>query len=773
MFKQTLLAKARRNRILIDYAPSYDKRYRKRNRVTALSLLKWLSLCGLLALSALYVLPLQAANMSHYSTLDDVGSGQLLFESSETLKDSDKEKRLYQTALLLNSAAQFDINGILATVTVTQSFLNTGDTLANGLYTFPLPENSAVNYLKIQVGNREIEGRILEKGQALKVFNRAKASGKKASLVEQHRPNLFTNKIANIGANEQITVTLKYVQHVDYSNGLFSLRFPMSITPRYTPRHTARYTPRGTPEDALENTSESENSNLNISALTQYKTLTKNNIHLNVNLNAGMPLEKINSPSHTITLDTVTLDNATLNKQLNGEPVKISVGNVQVPMDKDFVIQWRPTPSDTPQLSLFNQTLAGEEYTLAMLLPPTVSEASKSKSLTSTFARDITFIIDTSGSMQGESIKQAKQSLRFALNTLSPQDSFNIIAFSSSSHNLFNETHMATPKNIGNALRFIAKLSANGGTEMYQPLANALSMPQTKKQHSETIKQILFITDGAVSNELSLFKLIKNTHNLPRLFTVGIGSAPNGFFMRKAAQFGQGSYTFIGNVNEVEEKMSHLLNKISNPALTNIKVQFHPLHVGNVEQYPKKIPDLYVNEPLVIAFKTSQKPSSIQLFGDLVSQGWQQEIDLLTPKSLEDRENTKQASNGITSIWARAKIEDLLDGLVTGRATDLVKTDVIKTSLKHQVMSPYTSFIAVEKELFEEDTLEDNKEQNEKAELKLKRKANQLANNTLQAAVFPKTAMGWKAQFLLGLVLLCLSFAYLLRFTYKDSRTSK
>ncbi|MDO7083331.1 marine proteobacterial sortase target protein [Pseudocolwellia sp. AS88] len=754
MFKQTLLSKARRNREIIDYAPTYNRRNRNSKWYSPLSLLKWFLLVGLLAGCAFYVIPLNATTYNNYSTLDDVSSGQLLFESSETIKTNLKETRLYQSAILLNSAASFDINGIIASVTVTQSFLNTGDEIANGLYTFPLPENSAVNYLKIQVGNREIEGKILEKNEAKKLFNKAKASGKKASLVEQHRPNLFTNKIANIAPNEQITVTIKYVQHLDYTDGEFSLRFPMSITPRYQP-NSLPYSNNNSETENTDNFSSTAthllNEDLSISELSQFTQPNKNKISLRVNLNAGIQLASIDSPSHTLNLN---------NNELNGEPLKISVGNVQVPMDKDFVLQWRPKASIAPQLSLYNQTLDGEEYTLAMLLPPIHSTIDDNEQPSTTFARDITFIIDTSGSMQGDSIKQAKQSLHFALSTLTEKDSFNIIAFESLSTNLFQQTKMATSKNVAKALTFINQLSADGGTEMYQPLSNALNMQKTPLQNENAIKQILFITDGAVSNELALFKLITNTTDLPRLFTVGIGSAPNGFFMRKAAQFGQGSYTFIGNIDEVEDKMAMLLEKISRPSLTNINVQFHPLHLGNIEQYPNKIPDLYSNEPLIIAFKTTDKPSSIQLFGDLANKGWQQEVELNAAKTVDN-------NSGISSIWARAKIEDLLDGLVIGKPLEEVKSDVITTSLKHQVMSPYTSFIAVEKEILSAD--DKDKRKKELLAQKEKQASKKLASqNSLHAAVFPKTAVGWKLQFLLGLILLTLSLIWLSKLKKKN-----
>jgi len=751
MFKKTLLSKGRKNRIYIDYAPHHKKYYHRKKRSARSIFIKWLPLCIVAILAALYITPIQAETTTNYTTLAGVGSGQLLFESTEIIKKSTQEVPLYQPALLLNSAATLNINGILATVTVTQSFLNTSDTVIDGLYTFPLPENSAVNYLKVQIGNREIEGKIIEKAEAKKQFEQAKASGKKASLIEQHRPNLFTNNIANIGANEQITVTLTYVQHVDYSDGIFSLRFPMHITPRYTPANTS--------QNEYEINHSIKNNNAKVSKLTQHSTVNKNTIHLSVNLHAGMSLKKVESASHAIALN---------HNKLTGEPIKITVGNVQIPMDKNFVLMWQPTPSDAPTLSLYNQTLAGEEYTLAMLLPPTIKAENNTHKVTPAFARDITFIIDTSGSMQGESIKQAKQSLRFALNTLSPQDSFNIIAFASNTRSLFNTTQMFTSQRLTQALHFIDTLSANGGTAMYQPLSQALSMPQADEQHSEAIRQILFITDGAVSNEHELFTLIKHTKNLPRLFTVGIGSAPNGYFMRKAAQFGQGSYTFIGNIQHVKEKMSDLLNKISQPALTNIQVQFHPIHVGTIEQYPQKIPDLYRNEPLIISFKTSQKPTSIQLFGDLANQSWQQEINLSATPHIKPAHSTQQQekqAHNITSIWARAKIEDLLDGLITGRASHLVKNDVISTSLKHQIMSPYTSFIAIEKSV-EQDNIAN------KSEKEGTPKTAQLTQNSLHAAVFPKTALGWKAQLLLGIILLLISLVLLLCIKRKQTSLS-
>ncbi len=778
MFRKTLIRKPKRDIITIDYAHNYSSPQKNTPWSVIFTFMKWLLVAGMFTLSVLYVNKVQATNINEYSTLDNIASGQLLFESTERLKTNKSEKKLYQPAMLVNSSADFNINGIIATVTLTQSFINNGRTVVNGLYTFPLPENSAVNFLKIQIGNRTIEGKIIEKNTAKKLFQQAKQQGKKASLVEQHRPNLFTNKIANIGAKEQITVTLKYVQHVAYDKGIFNLRFPMTITPRYSPVNKKNH-----PNEILntDNTNNEEqkvvqqdqNNNHKTSYLSQLGSKHKNNIQLTINLNAGVLLQSITSPSHILT---------TQQSPENTKHYEISVGHVNVPMDKDFILQWRPLAKITPQLSIVHQNLDGDMYALAMLIPPIINKENNTENVT--FARDITFIIDTSGSMQGSSIKQAKQSLRFALNTLTSKDSFNIIAFESTTTNLFNSTMMATVNNLAQANAFISQLSADGGTEMYQPLSNALSMRQTHLQSIDAIKQILFITDGAVSNEQALFKLISNTSELPRLFTVGIGSAPNGYFMRKAAQFGQGSYTYISNVNEVEEKMSTLLSKISRPALKNIQVKFHPLHVGSLEQYPNKVPDLYVDEPLIIAFKTSITPTSIQLFGQLASQPWQEKLDLTLKNNISSSHNikgmniktlnhtTKTNQNlGISSIWARAKIEDLLDSVITGKSINEVKPHIINTSIQHQVMSPYTSFLAVETEKIKPKnntinraSLDDvTKEVNKSPQAKLQK----MTSQSIVATPFPKTAVGWLESLLIGLLLLSLSLlvSYLLKRT--------
>jgi len=636
---------------------------------------------------------------------EQLGSGQLLFsQQGESLI----------AASLLQSQVDFNINGMIASTTLKQSFLNQNNEYLNGTYAFPLPDNAAVNYLRIQIGERVIEGTIMERVQAKRMFQQAQAKGITASLVTQHRANIFTNNIANIAPKEQITITLKYIQTIDYQAGRFSLRFPMKITPRYTPDLKPN-----SPVDLI-------SSSYNHPLLD-----TTNPIQIKVKLNAGIALEKINSPSHAIKLNTGQ-ESASLVSQNTAQPahqvVQINLNNIQEPMNKDFILEWFPEPNKEPTLSVFKESIDDEQFTLLMLMPPTQGSDNIPE-------RDITFIIDTSGSMQGQSIIQAKKSLLFALNTLTPKDSFNLIAFSSSSQRLFNNTVMASPKHIRQAKQFIEQLSADGGTEMYRPLHQALSMSMAKKQIKNALRQILFITDGAVSNEVELFKLIHQTHDLPRIFTVGIGDAPNGYFMRKAAQFGRGSYTYIGDISEVQQKMSALLTKISQPALRNLSVQFQPLHLASIEQFPQQLPDVYLGEPILLSFKTKELPSSVQLFGDVTEQGWYQEVDLT---DILPSKNT-------ATVWARAKIEDLLDSLVLGKDVNVVKEKVLQTSLQHQVISPYSSFIAIEKQPEVDRTNTSKLTQQNQASVK---------------TPFPQTSLEWQRQLLFAFILLLITLAY-------------
>jgi len=614
-----------------------------------------------------------------------------------------------RAALPVDMQANIEINGLIAYTEIKQIFINPHNIALEGKYQFPLPENAAVNYMKIRIGDRIIEGKIMEKQAAKKAYLKAKKNGRKASLVEQQRPNLFTNKIANIPPQTTVEVTIRLISSVSYHHGHFYLSLPLAMTSRYQPQHSVK-----SPAEL----------NSEFFKLAK-QSLASSEAAIAINLNAGVAINHIISNSHAITSQA-------LNQQ--GSHYKITLAKQQVLADKQFTLQWQLETADTPQVSSFSEQIGDSYYTLLTFFPPQQQQTN----LPNTLPRDVIFIIDTSGSMQGLSIKQAKASLTQALSLLAPQDSFNIIAFSSTSQQLFNHSKMVNKQNIDTAKHFIEQLSAGGGTQMYRPLYNALMMNKSPDQQAKAIKQIVFITDGAVSNEFELMKLLQTRLGNARLFTLGIGAAPNGYFMKKAAQFGRGSYVFIQNLNEVQNKVSTLMAKISQPVLSNIVLTLDQKIHQPLEIFPEKIPDLYVGEALQVTIKSPLPINALQLQADSATSRWSQQLIV----------NDQQTAHGVSILWARRKIADLLDGLVTGKDAEQVKQQVLATSINHQIISPYSSFIALEKQpntRLNNQPLLANK-------LLAKNKASSSAK-TLNIAM-PQTALGWQQQLLFGLLLL-------------------
>ena len=599
-----------------------------------------------------------AANAQAIVPKTEVGSGQmeLRLEGDESNSDTG------MAAPLLNSRVEFTITGLVVSARLTQTFSNPSEQWVEGVYLFPLPENSAVSAMEMRIGERVISGVIRERQQAQIEYQQAKSSGKRAALIEQQRPNLFTQSVANIGPGETISVTLEYQHNADYDDGRFSFRFPMTLTPRFI-AGTSKST--GTIEQDINATPDWADAARISPPFFTTKKVTSHQMMLSVNLDAGIPIAQIDSPYHDLSIV----------KQ--GRNHQITTRSVTVAMDRDFVLRWRPATSAQPTAASFSERHAdGSDYALLMLLPPQQSKPRQS------LPRDVQFIIDTSGSMGGTSIEQARQGLLYGLQRLRPQDQFNIIEFNSTLRLLFPQSVAATDDHLRHAQAFVQQLRAGGGTVMAPALAAALTAPAPEQY----LKQTVFITDGSVGNEQQLFSAIKTQLGASRLFTVGIGSAPNSYFMRKAAQIGRGTFTHIGKQAEVAEKMAQLFDKIERPIMRDI--QLHWPDAVHVESWPRKIPDLYTGEPLLVHARfTEPLPvnTAIAVTGQVNGQPWRQQINLNAPQP-----NT--ATLGIAKLWARAKIENLLDQRLLSKDEQSIRSDVLKVALTHQLMSPYTSF---------------------------------------------------------------------------------
>ncbi len=640
----------------------------------------WLCFYCLPRLVGLFLLLLFGSGLVHANDLEEMEGGHLVLKPALGPPSA---------AVVQSSKVHFDISGMVAVVKLDQTFRNDSEQWVEGIYGFPLPENAAVRYLEMVIGERKIVGKVREKAEAKAIYQAAKKAGKKAALVEQQRPNLFTNRVANIGPGEEVRVRLEYVQRVDFIAGEFSLRFPMTITPRYMP---------GTPMVQELDPETSEPVDLNpylgwakqtdqvpdanaISPLQHARVGSDlaplNPIEITARLDMGMPLAKVDSAYHQLSLS-----------RDKGRYEIALVGGVSE-MDRDFVLNWQPVTGAVPSAAMFTEQVDDEYFGLLLVVPPALNQAAPALS------RELIFVVDTSGSMGGVSIEQARASLSQALQQLGPNDRFNVIEFNSGFRTLFHQAVAANHSNVHRAQNYVERLQASGGTEMLPALRRALQPPQVPDLYREQsdVRQVVFITDGAVGNEVALFEEIAAQLGRTRLFTVGIGSAPNSWFMRKAAEFGRGTHTHIGDINEVGAKMTRLFQQMAAPAALDINLQW-PLAA---ETWPQQIPDLYSGEPLLVAasFGNTLPVGEVTVTGMLGDQQWQRRLNLVAP----DADTAFNQHPGVASLWARQKITGLLDQKVLGRSDEAVRAEVLPLALAHQLMSPYTSFVAVEEKV--------------------------------------------------------------------------
>jgi len=570
----------------------------------------------------------------------------------------------YVAAPLLHTDVHMTISGLIVRSIVRQQFKNTGNEWAEGIYVFPLPEQAAVDHLSMHVGERIIEGVIKERGEAKQTYERAKTEGKRAALVEQERPNIFTTSVANIGPGDDITVEIQYQHTLHYDQGQFRVRFPMVVGPRYIPGVADGERIQSVDGHGwVNNTDEAPDASRITPPVLNPKNGSINPVTLSIDLAPGFPLSRLECSYHPIA------------KQERDGRHTITLAEGPVPADRDFELMWQPAEGQAPAAALLSEQKEGQAYGLFMVMPPGASAAQGHRT-----PREVIFIIDTSGSMYGQSIEQAKAALQLAVARLTRDDTFNIIQFNSTMDVLFADAVPADPIHIAKANQYASRLVAQGGTEMQPALQRALD---GRGQHAR-LRQVIFLTDGQVGNEDALFKIITSRLGDSRLFTIGIGSAPNSHFMRKAAEFGRGTFTYIGNTTEVQHKMEALFRKVEQPALTDIAIDFPP--EAHAEMFPARIPDVYLGEPIFVTIKADTLADGVIVHGRIGQTPWKTSLAL----------SAGQPREGLSVFWARAKIESLMNDQVNGSEPETTRRSVIDLALRHHLVSRYTSLVAVD-----------------------------------------------------------------------------
>jgi Ca-activated chloride channel family protein len=490
-------------------------------------------------------------------------------------------------------------------------------------------------------------------------------------------------------------VSISFLSRIEYRDGAFSLRMPMTFTPRWD--HPSPVLLGGFYDEMAPAPHLMPAGGFDSGIDDHYLTLS-------VDLRPGLSVASIESRYHDVDI----------HPSLDGYNVFLSDPDAR--SDRVFELNWTPVFGAAPESALMTYDDGEAVYAMLMMTPP-LAEAIAPQ------PREVVFVIDTSGSMQGTSIDQAKAALRQGLGFLGPDDRFNLIQFNSDTDLLFDESVPRYTSYLLEAESYIDSLAADGGTNMAPALDSALSLPT----QDGLLRQVVFITDGSVGNEGELLLQIGQELRESRLFTVSIGSAPNAGFMRKAAEIGRGNHTQIGRLDEVEDRMSRLWSHIQNPALQNICVDWGM----EAEFYPEIIPDLYAGEPLWLYARLPFQPSEVVLCGELDGRHWQQESRMLAGKG----------SDTLATLWARSKIESLEESRIFGADPEFIRDEVTQLALAHGLLTPYTSLVAVDRspsrprgEALDSETVPSLLP----------------AGSTGSASGFSQTATGWVAQLLLS-----------------------
>ena len=583
----------------------------------------------------------------------------------------------YVPAPLLSTKIDVSVAGPIARTTVTQRFRNPAQVFVEGKYVFPLPEGAAVDTLKMKVADRWIAGEIKEREEAKVIYEEAKARGYVASLVEQERPNMFTTSVANVAPDATVVVQIEYQERLTPRNGVFGLRLPLVVAPRYSPDpvvRTVTFGPNGWEIDAQDPVPDRERITPPVvDPRDEPEGALRNPVELSIDLKAGFPLAPIKSLYHEIDVSPRGVDGAVVT--LDGP----------VPADRDFFLSWRPAEIQEPYVALFSEDKAGERHVVAMVTPPASVEDVALR------PREVIFVQDVSGSMGGQSIEQARAALELAVKRLQPEDLFNIIVFNDKFGGFADHPVPATPENLERAVEAVRALQAEGGTNMLPALEAALK--DLNRHDAERLRQVIFLTDGAVGNERQMLKLIKEDLGRSRIFTVGIGSAPNSYFMTAAAEAGRGTHVFIGDLAQVGARMAALFEKIERPAMTEVALKVAGFE--DAEIWPKPMPDVYAGDPVIAAVKlpldkATRAIPALAFSGLRGEEAWTKALEL----------DEASARVGVSKLWARQRIASLealrLSPDADQAVWEAIDQEILDTALAHSLVSRLTSLVAVD-----------------------------------------------------------------------------
>jgi Ca-activated chloride channel family protein len=563
---------------------------------------------------------------------------------------------------LRHTKVEADVSGMLAGVWVTQQFTNPVDHPIEAVYVFPLPQMAAVDDMEMEIGKRTIRGLMKEREEARQIYEEAKAAGKTASLLEQERPNIFTQSVANILPGDDIRIRIHYVEDMRYQDDGYEFVFPMVVGPRYIPGVAtgaggtgwAHYTNRV--PDASRITP----------PVLKPGERSGHDIEVTLTIAAGTPVTDVTSPSHDVG-----------SRQLEDGRTQVTLSPLDTIPNKDLVVRYRTAGEEFQVAPLFHAAEAGR-YFMLVFQPEATPRAED------IVPREMVFVLDCSGSMSGLPIGKSKEAAGKLIRSMRPTDSFQIITFSNAAAGFAEAPMPATPENIEKGVAFLSDLSGEGGTEMMAGIRASLDYPQDPKR----IRIVAFMTDGYIGNEGEILAAVEEKLGGARLFSFGIGSSVNRHLLDRLAEVGRGYVTYVRQDESPDQAVERFYRRLEAPLLADIDVQAAE-GARTYQVYPSPIPDLFDGQPLIVHGRyEGAGPGAIVVTGRRGSGAFRKELAVQWPDN--------EPSNAVlATLWARTRIAYL-----TGCMEDLEDPDIVgrikEIAIRHRIMSKWTSFVAVE-----------------------------------------------------------------------------
>jgi Ca-activated chloride channel family protein len=571
-----------------------------------------------------------------------------------------------------------EISGFLSRVVVTQEFENPFLEKIEAVYTFPLPQNAAVDDMTMIVGERTVRGKILRREEAEAVYEAAKTGGKTASLLNQERPNIFTQSVANILPGEQIKITISYVETLKYEDGSYEFVFPMVVGPRYVPG-SATGGQQSTSSTGGQQSTKGNGFAPNTDRVPDGSRITPqpvpegmrvgHDISFDLTLDAGVAIDGLSSKTHDVDIE-----------RPDDHRARVRLKDLATIPNKDFVFRYDVAGQKIADALLTHSSDKGGFFTLILQPPERVTAEDVTP-------KELVFVLDTSGSMSGFPIEKAKETMKLALDNLYPYDTFNLITFSGDEHILFPVPVPATKENLAKAQAFLESRTGGGGTEMMKAIKASMD-PSDAQGH---VRIVCFMTDGYVGNDMEIIGEVQK-HPNARVFAFGIGGSVNRFLLDNMAKYGRGEVEYVALNDDGSAAARRFHERVRNPLLTDISVDWNGLPVTDV--YPKTIPDLFGAKPVILTGRyTGNGRGTIRLKGKMSGRDFVREIPV-------DFSNSQTQHDVLETLWARTRIDDLMSqdfkGVQQGTMQDEVKQSIIQLGLEYRLMTQFTSFVAVE-----------------------------------------------------------------------------